>query len=140
MYVPAVGTLVMLMAMIVGSLKISTLHTRQASWIAQSHLLIIRLEEAVTLTVNQDTGQVQAQCITQTKMCSRIVVYMTTAKTGILMTHLMTIVPKSVLNAGSLKMSNTISDGMLRTRILRWRYMESTEPLHSPSKKTTHVK
>jgi len=126
--------------MITGCLRASTLHIRQASYRALSRLLTIRLEKAVTLTVKQDTGQVQPRYITQTKMCSQIVVYMTTAKTGTLTTQLMTTVPKSVPSVGSLKMSNTISDGMLRTRILRWRYMESTEPLHSPSKKTTHVK
>ena len=67
-------------------------------------------------------------------------IFLIIAKIGIRMILPRIIVLKNVLNAGMSLMSNIIQDGTPMDLTLSKKFMESTELLHSPSKKTTHVK
>jgi len=85
-------------------------------------------------------GQVQVQFITLVKMSLIIDVFMIIAKIGIKMILLRIIVLKNVLNAGMSLMLNIIQHGTPMDLTQSKKFMESKEPLHSPSKKITHVK
>jgi len=85
-------------------------------------------------------GQAQDQFITLVKMSLIIDVFMIIAKIGIRMILLRIIILENVLNAGMSLMSNIIQDGTPMDLTQSKKFMESKELLHSPSKKTTHVK